>query len=100
MTLDELVERCGSAGVLAPGRRVSLDCGADGSLWLDGVDEKVSRDAAGATDATISMSLADFGALARGELDPDAAFVEGRLKVRGDLSAALLVTNHLAKCGS
>lgn len=99
MTLDELVERCGAAGVFAPGRRVALDCGSDGSLSLDGVDEKISREA-GASDATISMSLADLGLLARGELDPDAAFVEGRLKVRGDLSAALLVTNHLAKCGS
>jgi putative sterol carrier protein len=38
---------------------------------------------------TLTASAADYLALANGELEAMPAFMQGRLKIRGDLSAAL-----------
>lgn len=95
MTFDQLFARCSAARARAPGRRVALDCGPAGAILFDGVAETVTRARDGA-DATIAITLADLEALMSGALDPDAAFVEGRLKVTGDLGAALSVAADLA----
>src|SRR5687767_6128778 len=46
---------------------------------------------------TVTMSANDFVALSFGELNPQLAFMTGRLKVRGDLSLALKLQLIIAK---
>ncbi len=40
-------------------------------------------------DCTITMAKDDFEALVAGELNPTAAFMQGKLKVDGDMSVAM-----------
>ena len=49
----------------------------------------VTRDGEGNRKATIALGGAEFLKLATGNLNPTMAFVRGKLKVRGDISAAL-----------
>ena len=46
-------------------------------------------------NTTISMSAADFVGLATGKLDPTMAFMTGKLKVRGDMGAAMKLQSLL-----
>lgn len=67
-------------------RSVKFDCGADGVIVIDG--GTVSTTDAPA-DCTISLSKDDLEALIAGELNPTAAFMQGKLKVDGDMSVAM-----------
>ena len=44
---------------------------------------------------TLSMAGQDLVALSNGELNPVAAFMQGRIKVTGDMSLALRLQNIL-----
>lgn len=66
-------------------RSVKFDLGED-KLLVDG--GKVTTDD-GAADCTITMSRDDFEALIAGELNPTAAFMQGKLRVDGDMSVAM-----------
>ena len=43
---------------------------------------------AGKADCTLTLSEADFGAMTRGEIDPMKLYMEGRLKIAGDIMAS------------
>jgi putative sterol carrier protein len=67
-----------------------FDCGADGSVLIDGRSvPNAVHNGDGTADCTVGMSLADLSALIQGELDPATAFMTGRMKVSGDMSVAL-----------
>ena len=63
------------------------------SAWV--VEDGTVRDAtpgrADAPDATLTTTWADAVRMQRGELDPGAAFMQGKLKVTGDMGAVLRV---------
>lgn len=67
-------------------KSVKFDFDGEGAVWAQGTEAKVSDDEA---DCTISVTKADFVALAKGELDPMMAFMSGKLKVAGDMSVAM-----------
>jgi putative sterol carrier protein len=71
------------------GKTVKLDFGPAGKIYIDGVSSpnQVSNDDKPA-DATISMSWADFEALVDGRLDPMMAFMQGKMKIQGDMMLA------------
>ena len=48
-------------------------------------------------DCTIAMSKDDFEKLAAGTLDPTMAFMQGKLKINGDMSVAMKLQPLLAK---
>ncbi len=96
--LDALVARA-SAALAAHGdfpHRVRLDFGDEGGVWVDGPAGKVeaqgprSADVGEdeAADLELSLTLDDFVALARGELDPGMAVLKRRIRVAGDLGLA------------
>lgn len=88
MTLDELVEKMNAALAQTGGieRSIKLDLGEDGQIFAHGLEAVAEdRDA----DCTISMSKDNFMALAKGELDPMAAFMSNKLRLTGDMSVAL-----------
>ena len=66
--------------------------GPQGGTWVLSVVGGTARLSEGPVpeaDLTVEVSDADFQALVEGRLAPAAAFVSGRLRVRGDLGLAL-----------
>jgi putative sterol carrier protein len=70
------------------GKTVKLDLGGD-KIFIDGasVPNTVTNEDKPA-DSTISMSWDDFLALSEGKLDPMMAFMQGKLKIAGDMMIA------------
>ena len=73
-------------------RSVKFDTGADGVIVIDG--QSISTADAPA-DCTIELSLEDLEALISGELNPTAAFMTGKIKVEGDMSVAMALSQVL-----
>lgn len=96
MTFEEIYNRFSSASVTVPGKRVKFDFGDDGKIHLDGNAGKVSMDDDPA-DTTIKVKLEDFVAMAGGSLDPTAAFMQGKLRVEGDMGVAMQLQGVMAK---
>jgi putative sterol carrier protein len=71
------------------GKTVKLDFGADGKIFIDGAStpNQVTNDDKPA-DAVISISWTDFQALIEGTLDPMMAFMQGKMKIQGDMMLA------------
>ena len=59
--------------------------------WVVSVDDgKVSvSEGAGEADTTITTSEESFLAITRGELNPTSAYMTGKLKIKGDMGAAM-----------
>lgn len=96
MTYDEILNRFSSAGVTVPGKKVKFDFGDSGKIHMDGVENKVSSED-GPADTTIKVKLEDFVAMAQGQLDPTAAFMQGKLRVEGDMGVAMQLQSVMAK---
>jgi putative sterol carrier protein len=99
MTYDEILNRFSSSNVTVPGKKVKFDFGDSGKIFLDGAAGKVSSDDA-AADTTIKVKLEDFVAMAQGQLDPTAAFMQGKLRVEGDMGVAMQLQGVMAKLRS
>jgi putative sterol carrier protein len=71
------------------GKTVKIDLGDDGKIFIDGasVPNTVTNEDKPA-DATVSISWDDFVALSNGQLDPMMAFMQGKLKIAGDMMIA------------
>lgn len=93
MSLDAIAAKIGER-VAATGfdRSVKFDLGADGVILIDG--QKVSTED-GAADCTITMSKDDFEALTSGDLNPTMAYMQGKLKVAGDMTIAMQLSQVL-----
>ena len=99
MTKSEMAAKLNGANAWLPGKRVKIDFGPEGAVMLDGIANQVSEDA-GAADTTIKVTWADWEALSSGQLDGMTAFMQGKLKVEGDMSAAMQLQGVLAKLKS
>lgn len=69
---------------------VKFNFGDDGVLTIDGksTPNTVTNDDVDA-DTTVTMKLDDFKQMANGELDPTGAFMMGKIKVSGDMTVAM-----------
>jgi putative sterol carrier protein len=100
MTKSDLVAKMGEHNAFVPGKRIKLDFGgSEGAIMLDGVASAVTEED-GAADTTIKISWADWEALTKGQLDAMTAFMQGKLKVEGDMSNAMQLQGVLTKLKS
>jgi putative sterol carrier protein len=95
-TLQELTERVRDAASGHPGlsRPVTLDLGETGCIRID--DGKVDN-TDGPADCRISFSADDLEALMNGRLDPTTAYMNGQLRVDGDMTLALELASALGR---
>ena len=76
------------------GKSLKFDFRGEGFIRIDG--GSVTNDDTPA-DCTIIVKKDDFEKLAKGQLDPTMAFMQGKLKVNGDMSVAMKLQPLLAK---
>ena len=94
-TLEEMTAALQKAVSEQPApRSVTFDLKGEGFLHISG--STVSNDNAPA-DCTITVSKDDLVSMTKGELDPTTAFMTGRLKIAGDMSAAMALQPILAR---
>jgi putative sterol carrier protein len=96
MTKSEMAAALNSKSAWLPGKRVKLDFGSEGIVMLDGTANQVTE-ADGPADTTIKVAWSDWEDMRDGKLDGMTAFMQGKLKVEGDMSAAMQLQGVLAK---
>jgi putative sterol carrier protein len=86
--LGALKAKIGSADKLD--RVVKIDLGDEGVIVADGTKSPTEFSTTDmAADVTLSMSMDNFQKLLDGDLNPQMAFMTGKLKVTGDMSLAM-----------
>lgn len=81
------------------GGTLKFDFGPDGSVLVDGksTPNSVSDGEGKSADCTISVSMETFEKMVKGELDGTSAFMQGKLRVAGDMSLAMKLGPILQK---
>ena len=83
-TDEEIERRC---GVRIP---VIFDIEGEGQWFVDVKDGTLSvSEGGGDADATISTSAETFEKIMAGEQNPTTAYMTGKLKIKGDMGAAM-----------
>jgi putative sterol carrier protein len=96
MDKSEMAAALNERSAWLPGKRVKLDFGDRGVVLLDGAGERVTEED-GPADTTIKVAWEDWEAMRAGTLDGMTAFMQGKLKVEGDMSNAMQLQGVLAK---
>jgi putative sterol carrier protein len=76
------------------GKTLKFDFKGDGFIHIDGGSVTNNDSPA---DCTIVISKDDFEQMADGKLDPTMAFMQGKIKINGDMSVAMKLQPILAK---
>lgn len=100
--IDRFLARAKAAALkMAPiGKSVLFDLGETGRILADATTAPVQIDHANEdaiADCTIIAGISDLRALIKGELDPMNAMMSGKLKIQGNMSAALALAQELRK---
>jgi putative sterol carrier protein len=99
--VKEIIERMGTA--IGPdsglGGTLKFDFGEPGSVFIDGksVPNTVTDGEGKNADCTITVSLETFDKMIKGELDGTSAFMQGKLRVAGDMGLAMRLGPILQK---
>ncbi len=96
MNKSEMAAALNDKQAWLPGKRVKLDFGDEGIVMLDGNAGAVTEED-GQADTIIKVAWEDWAAMREGKLDGMTAFMQGKLKVEGDMSAAMQLQGVLAK---
>ncbi len=95
-TLQEITDRFKTAvgDDSGLGKSLKFDLKGDGFIYING--GTVNNEDLPA-DCTIVVSKDDFEAMGEGKLDPTMAFMQGKIKVNGDMSVAMKLQPLMAK---
>ena len=99
MNKSEMAAALNERSAWLPGKRVKLDFGDQGVIMLDGVGNSATEED-GPADTTIKVAWEDWEQMRDGKLDGMTAFMQGKLKVEGDMSNAMQLQGVLAKLKS
>lgn len=85
------------SGMDAFGASVRFDFDGEGAVMVDGNEAppKVAVDSDSDADCTITAAEDVFREMLEGELDPTAAYMTGKIKIDGDMSAAMTMARVL-----
>ncbi|PZO81822.1 MAG: sterol-binding protein [Mesorhizobium amorphae] len=73
-------------------RTVKVDLKDEGSILIDG---ETATAGDGEADCTITISKDNFADLISGDLSPTTAFMTGKMKIAGDMGAAMALGQAL-----
>jgi putative sterol carrier protein len=73
-------------------RSVRVDLTGAGTVLIDGESVTVGD---GDADCTVTVSADDFSQIVSGDLSPTTAFMTGRMKIDGDMGAAMALAQAL-----
>ena len=95
--INEMKTRVGENSGL--GGTIKIDFGEPGSVFIDGksTPNTVSDGEGKNADCTISVGLDTFEKMVKGELDGTSAFMQGKLRVAGDMGLAMKLGPILQK---
>ena len=95
-TLQEITDRFKTAvgDDSGLGKSLKFDLKGDGFIYING--GTVNNEDLPA-DCTIVVSKDDFEAMGEGKLDATMAFMQGKIKVNGDMSVAMKLQPLMAK---
>jgi putative sterol carrier protein len=88
---EELPSKADESKIAGMNNTYRFDVEGAGSWTVDVQDGKVSvtQDGDAEPDATIATSQENFQKLLQGELNPTTAYMTGKLKIKGDMGAAM-----------
>ncbi|MBI3676811.1 MAG: SCP2 sterol-binding domain-containing protein [Proteobacteria bacterium] len=99
--VQEIIKQMGGAigANSGLGGILKFDFGDSGSVLIDGkaTPNTVSDGAGKNADCTITVSLDTFQKMVKGELDGTSAFMQGKLRVAGDMGLAMKLGPVLQK---
>lgn len=95
-TVEEVTQVMSDNNAVVAGKRIRFDFGDAGSILLDGITNTVSNDD-GDADTTVKVSFANFLAMADGTLNGTMAVMTGKLKIEGDMAAAMQLQSVTSK---
>jgi putative sterol carrier protein len=101
--ISELTEgfRKAIGGDSGLGAKLKFDFEGKGVIFIDGKAKPNSvSNSDDPADCTIVVSLDTFQKLVKRELDPTTAFMQGKLKVNGDMGVAMRLGPILQKAGA
>ncbi|MBV9063366.1 MAG: SCP2 sterol-binding domain-containing protein [Alphaproteobacteria bacterium] len=99
--VQTIIEKMGTA--IGPnsglGGTLKFDFGDPGSVYIDGksAPNTVTDGEGKSADCTISVGLDTFDKMIKGELDGTSAFMQGKLRVAGDMGLAMKLGPILQK---
>ena len=99
MEKSEMAAKLKEASAWLPGKKVKLDFGDKGVVLLDGANGDVTEED-GPAYTTVKVAWADWQDMSDGKLDGMTAFMQGKLKVEGDMGNAMQLQGVLAKLKS
>lgn len=73
-------------------RSIRVNLAGAGALLIDGESVTVGNSEA---DCTVTVSADDFAEIVAGDLSPTTAFMTGRMKIEGDMGAAMALSQVL-----
>ena len=81
------------------GGTLKFDFGEPGSIFVDGESEPnaVTSGDGKTADCTITLSLDTFERLISRQLDPTSAFMQGKLRIAGDMGLAMKLSPILQR---